>query len=145
MVRNIPPTLKDRAERAWQEERPKCAVRISKRAHQINELRRKIEDILGSDIYINIQVESNERPVAVIENLRFVLVSCGHRNRKRLMLVYPCTRCLAEAGSTIDSLAELGQLLDYFATVGSSSCSECIGLTDNDLTPLRIAMNGQQV
>jgi len=144
MVRNIPPTLKDRAERAWQEERPKCAVRISKRAHQINELRRKIEDILGSDIYINIQVESNKRPVAVIDNLRFVLVSREHKRRKSLMLIYPCTRCLAEAGSIINSLAELGQLLHYFAAVGYSSCSECIGLTDSELKPLKIALSGQQ-
>jgi hypothetical protein len=144
MVRNIPPTLKERAERVWQEERPKCAVRISKRAHEINELRRKIEDIFGSGLYLDIQVESCGRPVAVIENLRFALASCGRRNRRSLMLIYPCTRCLAEAGSIINSLAELGQLLHYFATVGCSSCSECIGLTDSELIPLRIAVNGQQ-
>lgn len=144
MVRNIPPTLKERAERVWQEERPKCAGRISKRAHQINELRSKIEDILGPGLFINIQVESNERPVAVIDNLRFVLASCGNKSRKSLMLIYSCTRCLAEAGSIINSLAELGQLLHYFATVGYSSCSECIGLTDSELSPLRIALSGQQ-
>ena len=118
MNRNIQSTLKERAERVWQKERPKCAVRISKRANRINELRRKIEDILGSDLYIDIQVESDGRPVAVIENLRFVLASCGHKNRKNLMLIYPCTRCLAEAESTISSLAELGQLLHYFTSVG---------------------------
>jgi hypothetical protein len=142
MESTIQLTLRERAERVWQKERPKSTVRISKRAERIYELRSKIENILGSNLFVDIQVESYGRPVAVIENLRFVLTSCDRKNRRSLMLIYPCHRCLGESGSIINSLVELGQLLHYFATVGSSSCSECIGLTDSELMPLRIALRG---
>jgi hypothetical protein len=142
MESNLQPTLKDRAEVVWQKERPKRAARFSKIANRINELRRKIEDTLGANLSINIQVGPDGRPVAVIENLRFVLASYSHIHRKSLLLISPCARCLTEAGSEVNSLAQLGQLLHYYATADNSSCSECIGMTDSELTPLRLALRG---
>ena len=49
------------------------------------------------------------------------------------MLLDVCSRCEAETGLIIDSLADLGQLFEGLGTKISLGCTECIGLTDDEL------------
>lgn len=129
-------TLKERAERAWKKERPKRVAHLLRRAERTQELREKLREMCGEDVPATITTDLQERPVATIEGFRFTLADEGRECRpKSLVLIDNCPRCEAETGFVIDTLAELGQLLEGVMRLGRSSCSECLGLTDEDLKP----------
>lgn len=127
-------TLRERAERAWKKERPKRVAHLLKRANRTQELREKIEEVFGEGIPAAITTDLQDRPVAAIEGFRFTLPDEGREGSpKSLVLIDNCPRCEAETGFVIDTLAELGQLIEGLMRLGRSSCSECLGLTDEDL------------
>lgn len=128
-------TLRKRAVRAWRKERPKRIAQLLKRADLMLELRKKVEEVLGDDLPIKIETDLRDRPIATIEELRFTFANHRERNRKRLMLIDSCHRCQAETGLIIHSLADLGQLFEGLGTKISFGCTECIGLTDDELKP----------
>ena len=127
--------LKERAKRAWREERPKRVAELLERINLAFELREKLEEVLGDDLPIKILTELQDRPVATVEELRFTLANPYARNLKSLMLIDSCPRCAAETGFIINTLADLGQLFEGFGTTINIGCTECIGLTDDDLKP----------
>lgn len=127
-------TLRERAERAWKKERPKRVAHLLKRADRTQELREKLKQVFGEDIPTTITNDLQDRPVATIEGFRFTLADQGRDGcPKSLALIDNCPRCDAETGFVIDTLAELGQLFEGLMRLGRSSCSECLGLTDEDL------------
>lgn len=128
-------TLRQRALRAWRKERPKRVAQLLKRAELAMELRKKLEEMFGGDLLMEIMTDFRGRPVAMIEGLSFTLTNRHEKDRKRLMLLDACTRCEAEAGLVINSLADLGQLFEGLGTKISLGCTECIGLTDEELPP----------
>ncbi len=127
--------LRERAVRAWRKERPKRIARLLKRADLMLELRKKSEEVLGDGLPIKIITDLRDRPVATIEELRFTLTNHRDKNRRSLMLLDTCPRCEAETGLIINSLADLGQLFEGLGTRINLGCTECIGLTDEDLKP----------
>jgi hypothetical protein len=127
--------LRERALRAWNEDRPKRAAKLLRRINQTSELRRKLEKILGHNLPIEVVIDLQDRPIAVIENLRFTLTTHGKKHQKSLILMDSCPRCSAETGTPIDNLADLGQLLEHFGTHLNLGCSACVGLTENELKP----------
>jgi hypothetical protein len=127
--------LKERAVHAWQEERSKRAAQLLKRINLTFELRQKLERLFGDDLPIKVVTDLQDRPIAMIEDLRFTLETHGKKNQQNLMLMDTCPRCLAETGTPINTLADLGQLLERFGTALNLGCSECVGLTDDDLMP----------
>ena len=128
-------TLRKRAMCAWRKERPKRAAQLLKRANLRLELRKNLEDVLGDDLPVKIATDLRGRPIAMIEELRFTLTNHCEKSRKKLMLLDTCSRCEAETGLTINSLADLGQLFEGLGTKISLGCTECIGLTDDELKP----------
>ncbi len=128
-------TLRERAVRAWRRERPKRVAQLLKRASLMLELREKLEEVLGDDLRIKLATDLRDRPIATIEQLRFTLTEDCEKSRKKLMLLNVCSRCEAETGLIIDSLADLGQLLEGLRTKISLGCTECLGLTDDELKP----------
>ena len=126
-------TLRKRAVRAWRKERPKRIAQLLKRADLMFELRKKLEEVLGDNLPIKIITDLRDRPIATIEELSFTLTKHPGTNQKRLMLLDTCPRCAAETGLIIDSLADLGQLFEGLGMKISLGCSECIGLTDDEL------------
>lgn len=128
-------SLRERAVRAWQEERPKRVALLRRRVNLMRELRKKLEEVLGDDLPVKIATDLRDRPIAVIEELRFTLTNHCKKNRKQLMLLDACCRCEAETGLIIDSLADLGQLFEGLGTKISLGCTECIGLTEHELKP----------
>jgi hypothetical protein len=126
-------TLRKRAVHAWRKERPKRVAQLLERAELMLELRKKLEEVLGDDLPVNIAVDLRDRPIAIIEDLRFTLTNHCKKGRKKLMLLDACSRCEAETGLIIDSLADLGQLFESLGTKISLGCTECIGLTDDEL------------
>jgi hypothetical protein len=126
-------TLRERAVRAWQKERPKRIAQLLKRANLMLELRKKLEEILGDDLPLKIATDLRDRPIATIEELRFTLTKHRDKNGRRLMLLDVCPRCEAESGLIIESLADLGQLFEGSGTATNLGCTECIGLTDEEL------------
>lgn len=128
-------TLRKRAARAWLKERPKRVAQLLKRAELMIELRKKLEEVLGDDLPIKIETDLRDRPIATIEELRFTLTNHRQKNQKRLILIDVCHRCEAETGMIIDSLADLGQLFEGFGMTIRLGCTECIGLTDDELKP----------
>ena len=126
-------TLRKRAVRAWQKERPKRIAQLLKRADLMLELRKKLEEVLGDGLPIKIATDLRDRPIATIEELRFTLANYPEKNRKGLMLLDVCPRCEAETALLIDSLADLGQLFEGLGTKINLGCSECLGLTDDEL------------
>lgn len=128
-------TLRKRAVRAWRKERPKRVAQLLKRTDLMLELRKKFEEVLGDDLPIKIVADVRDRPIAMIEELRFTLTNHCKKSRKKLMLLDTCSRCEAETGLIIDSLADLGQLFEGLGTKISLGCTECIGLTDDELKP----------
>lgn len=128
-------TLRKRAVRAWRKERPKRVARLLKRADLMLELREKLEEVLGDGLSIKIATDLRDRPIAMIEELRFTLTNHRNKSRKKLMLLDACSRCEAETGLIIDSLADLGQLFEGLGAKISLGCTECIGLTDDELKP----------
>jgi hypothetical protein len=127
--------LKERAVHAWQEERPKRTAQLLKRINLTFELRQKLERLFGHDLPIKVVTDLQDRPIAMIDDLRFTLTTHGKKNQKNLILMDTCPRCWAETGVPINTLANLGQLLERFGTTLNLGCSECIGLTDNELKP----------
>lgn len=91
--------------------------------------------MLGSGLPINVVTDLQNRPIAIIEDLRFTFADFGRESRGNISLIHVCPRCEAEVGFAVGNLAELGQLLDSFDTSKNLGCSECIGLTDSELTP----------
>jgi hypothetical protein len=126
-------TLRERAVRAWRQERPRRVAQLLKRAGLMLELREKLEEVLGDDLPIKLATDLRDRPIATIEQLRFTLIEDFENRRKNLMLLDACSRCEAETGLVIDSLANLGQLFEALETKVSLGCTECIGLTDDEL------------
>lgn len=127
-------TLRERAARAWKKERPKRVAHLLTRASRTQELREKLEEVFGEGIPTTITTDLQDRPVATIEGFRFTLADQGREGiPKSLVLIDNCPRCEAETGVVIDTLAELGQLFEGLMRLGRSSCSECLGLTDEDL------------
>ena len=122
-----------RAVRAWRKERPKRIAQLLKRADLMIELRKKLEEVLGDGLPIKITTYLRDLPIAMIEELRFTLTKHRRKNQKRIMLLDTCPRCAAETGLFIDSLADLGQLFEGLGMKISLGCSECIGLTDDEL------------
>lgn len=132
-------TLKERAERAWKEERPKRVAHLLRRASRTQELREKLKEVFGEGIPATITTGLQDRPVATIEGFRFTLADQGREGSpESLVLIDNCPRCDAETGFVIDTLAELGQLIEGLMRLGRSSCSECLGLTDEDLKLLTL-------
>jgi hypothetical protein len=127
--------LRKRAARAWKKERPKRVALLLKQADLTLELRKKLEEVLGDGPPIKIITDVRGRPIAMIEDLRFTLAHHREKNRKRLMLLDACLRCESETGLIIDSLADLGQLFEGFGTTINLGCTECLGLTDDELEP----------
>ena len=125
--------LRERAARAWQKERPRRIAQLVKRANLSLELRKKIEEVLGEDLPTRIIPDSQDRPVATIDEFRFTLSEQHEEKYKSLMLIDTCPRCEAETGYVINTIADLGQLIEGFGMTIRSSCTECIGLTDDDL------------
>lgn len=128
-------TLRERAVRAWRKERPKRIAKLSQRVGMTLELRKKVEEMLGDDLSIKIATDLRGRQVATVEELRFILTNHCEKSRRSLMLLDACPRCDAETGLIINSLADLGQLFEGFGRMISLGCTECIGLTDDELTP----------
>lgn len=126
-------SLRERALRAWEEERPNRVARLMKRAHQMRELSTKLKEVLGSDLPIRVVIDIKDRPVAEIENFRFALTTIGEENQKRLLLIEPCPRCGTETALLIDILADLGQLFDRCGDTLYLGCSECVALTNEDI------------
>lgn len=127
-------TLRERAARAWKKERPKRVAHLLGRASRTQELREKLKEVFGEGIPTTITTDLQDRPVATIEGFRFTLADQGREGcPKSLVLIENCPRCDAETGYVIDTLAELGQLFEGLMRMGRSSCSECLGLTDEDL------------
>jgi hypothetical protein len=127
--------LRERALRAWGEERQNRIAQLTKRANLTLELHKKIETVLGSGLPIKIITDLQDRPIATIEEIRFTLDDRCAKSRKRLMLLDVCSRCAAETGLIIDSLADLGQLFEGLGMKISLGCTECIGITDEELKP----------
>jgi hypothetical protein len=126
--------LRERAAQAWKKERPKRVAHLLRRASRTQELREKVKEVFGEGIPTTITTDLHDRPVATIEGFRFTFVDrFPGRRHKSLMLIDNCPRCDAETGFVIDTLTELGQLLEGLTRLGRSSCSECLGLTDEDL------------
>lgn len=132
-------TLRERAVRAWRRERPLRVAQLLKRADHMLELREKLEEVLGDDLPIKLTTDLRDRPVATIEQLRFTLTENCEKGQKQLMLLDACSRCEAEVGVIVDSLAALGQLFEGLETKISLGCTECIGLTDEELRHLLLA------
>jgi hypothetical protein len=128
-------SLRVRAVRAWREERPKRIALLRRRVNLTLELRKKLEEVLGDDLPVQLATDLQDRPIAIIEDLRFTLTSNCKKSRKQLMLLDACSRCEAETGLIIDSLADLGQLYEGLGTKISLGCTECIALTDDELKP----------
>lgn len=128
-------TLRERAVRAWQEERPNRVALLRRRVNLMRELRKKLEEVLGDDLPVKIATDLRDRPIAIIEELHFTLINHCKKSRKQLMLLNACSRCEAETGLIIDSLADLGQLFEGLGTKISLGCTECIGLTEDELKP----------
>jgi hypothetical protein len=126
-------TLRKRAVRAWRKERSKRVAQLLKRADLTLELRKKLEEVLGDGLPIKIVTDVRNRPIAMIEELRFTLTHHREKNRRSLMLLDACLRCESETGLIIDSLANLGQLFEGFGGTINLGCTECIGLTDDEL------------
>jgi len=99
------------------------------------ELRKKLEEVLGDNLPVKIATDLQDRPIAIVEELRFTLTNHCKKNQKKLMLLDVCSRCEAETGFIIDSLADLGQLYEGLEMKVSSGCTECIGLTNDELKP----------
>jgi hypothetical protein len=131
--RHVP--LRERAVRAWQKERPTRIAQLLKRADLALDLRKKLEGLVGDDLPIIIVSDLRGRPIAMVEELRFTLTNYHGTRRRRLMLLDVCPRCEAETGLIINSLADLGQLFEGMGTKISLGCTECIGLTDDELKP----------
>lgn len=125
--------LRERATRAWQKERPRRVAQLVRRARLSLELRKKIKEVLGEDLPMRIITDPQDRPVAIIEEFRFTLSEQHDGEYKGLILIDTCPRCEAETGYTINTIADLGQLIEGFGITIRSSCTECIGLTDDDL------------
>jgi hypothetical protein len=128
-------SLRERAVHAWQEERPKRVALLRRRINLTLELRQKLEEVLGDDLPIRITTDLQDRPIAMIEEVRFTLTNHRKKSRKQLMLLDVCSRCEAETGLIIDSLADLGQLYESLGMKISLGCTECIGLTKDELKP----------
>ena len=128
-------SLRERAVRAWQEERPKRVALLRRRINLTLELRKKLEEVLGDDLPVRIATDLQDRPIAIIEEVRFTLTNHCKKSRKQLMLLDVCSHCAAETGLVIDSLADLGQLFEGLETKISLGCSECLGLTKDELKP----------
>jgi hypothetical protein len=129
-------TLKERAARAWKKERPKRVAHLLRRVNRAQELLEKLKEVFGEDIPVAITTDLQDRPVATIEGFRFALADQVREGcPKSLVLIDNCPRCEAETGFVIDTLADLGQLFEGLTRMGRSSCSECLGLTDDDLKP----------
>jgi hypothetical protein len=128
-------TLRKRAVHAWRKERPKRIAQLLKRAGLMLELREKLEEVLGDNLPIKIATDLRDRPIATIEELRFTLTNHRGKNQKRLMLLDVCSRCEAETGLIINNLADLGQLFEGLGKKISLGCSECLGLSDEELKP----------
>lgn len=126
-------TLRERAVDAWRSERPKRVAQLLKRAGLMLELREKLEEVLGDNLPIKVATDLRDRPIATIEQLRFTLTEDCEKNQKKLLLLDACSRCEAETGLVIDSLADLGQVFEGLETKISLGCTECIGLTDDEL------------
>lgn len=103
--------LKERAKLAWQEERPKRVAELLERLNLAFELRKKLEEVLGDDLPINILTELQDRPVATVEEFRFTLTPSYTTSPKSLILIDSCPRCAAETGFVINTLADLGQFI----------------------------------
>jgi len=127
-------TLRERAARAWKKERPKHVAHLLRRASRTQELREKLKEVFGEGIPATITTDLQDRPVATVEEFRFTLADEGREGSpKSLVLIDNCPRCEAETGFVIDTLAELGQLFEGLMRLGRLNCSECLGLTDEDL------------
>lgn len=126
-------SLRERAVRAWQEERPNRVALLRRRVNLMRELRKKLEEVVGDDLPVKIAIDLRDRPIAIIEDLRFTLTNHCKKSRKKLMLLEACPRCEAETGLIIDSLADLGQLFEGLGTKINLGCTECIGLTEDEL------------
>ncbi|MDQ3818855.1 MAG: hypothetical protein M3362_14440 [Acidobacteriota bacterium] len=127
--------LRERAVRAWRKERPERIARLLKQTALAHELREKLEEMFGNDLPIKTATDLLGRPIGTIEDLRFTLAEHSNRSRKCLMLLDVCSRCEAETGVVIDSLADLGQLFEGLEAKIGLGCTECVGLTDDDLKP----------
>jgi hypothetical protein len=128
-------TLRERAICAWRKERPKRLAQLLRRADLTLELRKKLEEVLGDGLPIKIMLDLRDHPVAIIEDLRFTLTKHREKRRRGIMLLDVCPRCGTETGMTINTLADLGQLFEGFGAVIHLGCTECIGLTDDELKP----------
>lgn len=130
--------LRERAIRAWKEERPSRAAQLRKRVNLTLELREKLEEVLGVGLTMKIVTDLQDRPIAMIEELRFTLTNHLVDCPKDLVLIGICSRCEAETAFIIKTLADLGQLFECFGMSENLGCTECIGLTNDDLKPSAI-------
>lgn len=116
-------SLRELAEVAWQEE---CAQRAS----WADELRREIIEIFGDDCVVEVDLDAGSRPIAKVEELRFILSKQsenGVEMFKHLMLLSNCFRCGKDTAIDIYSLADLGRLLSALEKNPGAYCSRCIG------------------
>jgi hypothetical protein len=127
--------LRTRAVCAWRKERPKRIAQLLNRAALMLELREKLEEALGRDLPIHITIDLMDRPIATVEELRFTLTNNCEQSLRRLMLLDTCPRCETERGEVISSLADLGQLFEGLGGKIYLGCSECLGISDEELTP----------
>lgn len=135
--------LRIRAVCAWREERQKRIAQLLKRAALILELREKLEEAFGSDLPIHITTDLMDRPIATVEELRFTLTNHYEQSLRRLMLLDTCPRCEAERGEVINGLADLGQLFEGLGEKIYLGCSECLGISDEELKPPVLTKNKQ--
>lgn len=125
--------LRERALRAWRKDRPKRIAQLRRRIAVAISLREELEKVFGDSLPINVITDLHNRPVAIIEELRFTFIDFRGESEKNIALINVCPRCEAEVGFAIGNLAELGQLLESFDTSKNLGCSECIGLSDSEL------------
>jgi hypothetical protein len=119
-------SLRDLAVIAWQEE---CAQRAS----WADELRNEIKELLGTDCPVEVDLDAGSRPIAKVEELRFILSKQsenGVEMFKHLMLLSNCSRCGKDTAIDIYSLADLGRLLSALDKNPGAYCSRCISSPD---------------
>lgn len=107
-------SIKSKAIRAWEQERPsREAARVERQARELSAVRNKIADILGSEHEVEIGIDSIGRITAVVEDLRFSAhVYAFGAVTVSIFLMERCPSCGEDVPvGNISNLADLGELL----------------------------------
>ena len=120
---------------AWRGELEKQheAALADKRTNLRDGLRRKLEEMFGTEHFIELEDEDDPNDLvlrAMIENLRFL----GFRSPEgiiNVVLLMPCPRCAHQMPSSpLTRLADLGRELTQFGMTGIIGEHQCMGQDD---------------